>query len=189
MKGKNGKKVVKSSTTKKSDKRNLIIGIAMMVFAVAISVGTYAYYQTTLTGTVSGTILAWDCKDGNLSVGTSSLGNLKPGTSGSFTFSIKSTNFKTDQSISLKYANTDNVPAAFKLTKDSAHSTTIAMTSAYPSTPQISATNVAKSSTATTYTVYWEWPYGTSAETPLSTTSNVTLQIDYQIVCKQSATQ
>lgn len=188
MKGKKEKKVVKSSTTKKSEKRNLIIGIAMMVFAVAISVGTYAYYQTTLSGTISGTILAWDCKDGNISAATTSLGNLKPGTSGSFSFSITSANFKTDKSVFLKYANTANVPASFKLTKDSAHSTTIAMSGSYPGTAQFTTAGVNKG-TATTYTVYWEWPYGTSAETPLSTTTNLTLQIDYQIVCKQSATQ
>jgi len=187
MKGKKEKKVVKSSTTKKSEKRNLIIGIAMMVFAVAISVGTYAYYQTTLSGTISGTILAWDCADGNISTSTTSLGNLKPGTSGSFSFSIKSTNFKTDQSIYLKWGNA-NHPATFKLAKDSNLSTTIAMTTAYPETAQFVANNVAKSTSARTYTVYWEWPYGT-VETPLSTSTNLTLQIDYQIVCKQSATQ
>ena len=188
MKGKKEKKVVKSSTTKKSEKRNLIIGIAMMVFAVAISVGTYAYYQTTLSGTISGTILAWDCKDGNITTASASLGNLKPGTSGSFSFSIKSANFKTDKSVFLKYANTANVPAAFKLTKDSAHSTTVAMSGSYPTTAQFTTAGVAKGTT-TTYNVYWEWPYGTSAETPLSTTTNLTLQIDYQIVCTQSATQ
>jgi len=182
------KQVVTKKTTNQKEKRNLILGVAMMVLALGISVGTYAFYQTTLSGTISGTILAWDCKDGNITTSTTSLGNLKPGTNGSFSFSIKSANFKTDMSVALKYANTANVPANFKLYKDSAKSTQITMTSAYPGTAQFSDANVAKN-TAKTYTVYWDWPYGDTAETPLSSTSNLTLTINYQIICKQSATQ
>ena len=182
------KKVIKKTNeTSKKEKRNLIVGIAMMVFAVAIAVGTYAYYQTTITGTVSGTILAWDCKDGNITTGGFPLGNLKPGTSGTITFTILSNNFVTNKSVELKWNNSTNVPANFKLYTDSGHTTTVAMSTSFPgaSSAQFKTNNVAKT-TSTEYKVYWYWPYGTSAEDPLSTSTNKTLQIDYKITCTQA---
>jgi len=92
MKGKKTEnKVVKKNN---KEKTKLIMGIAMMVFAVAIAGGTYAYYQSTITGTVSGTILAWDCV--NATSGSLNMNGLKPGSFGTLTFAGKSTNFVTD---------------------------------------------------------------------------------------------
>ena len=184
MKGKN----VSKKKTNNKDKRNMILGIAMMVFAVTIDVGTYEYYQTTITGTVSGTILAWDCKDGNISVSSVDLSALKPGSAGNFTFNILSANFKTDVTVKLKY--TGSVPGNFKLYKGTTTGTTIAMSTAYPAagSEQFSVSGVNKNS-QTSFTVHYDWPYGTASETPLYTSSNGTFTIDYEIVCTQSATQ
>jgi len=194
MEGKKTGKVVKTNKNNK-EKTKLIMGIAMMVFAVAISAGTYAYYQSTITGTVSGTILAWNCANsGTTSSGNLSIGDLKPGSSGSFTFKATSTNFKFDVTIQMKYANTANVPGNFKLFKDSAHSTSIAMATTggtnATAVTAFSDTGIAKGNTGKTYTVYYYWPIGTTAETPIATgTANKTLTINYTITCKQSATQ
>lgn len=187
MKGKKtGTKVVK---TNKNEKTKLIMGIAMMIFAVAVAGGTYAYYQSTITGTVSGTILSWDCTDGSGTL-TTALGNLKPGSSGSFQLKVKSTNFKTDITVALKYETVANVPANFKLYKDSAHSTSIAMnTSSSANVTAFTETGVAKN-TQKTYTVYYNWPIGTTAETAIATgTATKPLNIIYSITCKQSASQ
>jgi len=37
-------------------------GIAILILGIGFAVGTYAYYQTTITGQASGTVLAWWCK-------------------------------------------------------------------------------------------------------------------------------
>ena len=191
---KNKKTDNKVTAVAKKEKTKLIMGIAMMVFAVAVAGGTYAYYQTVITGTVSGTILAWDCVDGSGTL-TAALGNLKPGSSGSFALKVKSTNFKTDITVQLKYANTANVPANFKLYKDSAHATSIAMattggtTAAYVTA--FTESNVTKN-TQKTYTVYYYWPIGTTKENPIasgSTSNNKALNITYAITCKQSSVQ
>ncbi len=182
------KKETKKKVTNKKDKRSLIVGIAMMVVALGISVGTYAYYQTTITGTISGTILAWDCANGNLTASLS-LGSLKPGSSGSGTFTTKATNFKTDVKVLLK--KTGNTPANLKFCKDSSCATTISLGTAFPAenAAQFSENGVAKNTTKT-FTLYWSWPYGTAgADTPLSTTSNTTFTLDYKIICTQSSTQ
>ena len=191
MKGnKTGSKPAKNNR----EKRNLIMGIAMMVFAIAIAGGTYAYYQSTMTANITGTILAWDCTNTGTTNGTVNMGDLKPGTSGQFDFKIKSTNFRTDVVVSMKYHDTANVPANFGLYKaksGSTYSNAIALartggTSA-AATDVFTGTDIA-ANTLTTYTVYWDWPIGTTAEEPLSTTVDKTLQIDYTITCTQAST-
>ncbi len=182
MKGKKtGQKVVKTNK-KNNEKTKLIMGIAMMVLAVAVAGGTYAYYQSTITGTVSGTILAWDCNNGTGTNGNVALGNLKPGTQGSFVVKAYTTNFKFDATFTFNSGT--NVPANFKLYKDSAYSTAITY-----GTAAWTDTNVAKGTTGVSHTVYWKWPIGTSAESaPATGTSNLTLTIPYTITCKESNT-
>ncbi len=172
---------------KKNEKKKLIIGIAMMVFAVAISVGTYAYYQTTITGTVNVTMLAWDCTNENAQTSAGvSLGDLAPGSSGSFTFAVKSTNFVTDIEIKMNYQNAANKPANFGLYSDSGHNTPITLSgTSLTDTTVFTHTGVAKNTT-TSDTVYWYWS-NDAAEQPLSTTTDLTLQINYTIICKQAA--
>ena len=182
MKGKKtGNNVVK--TNEKKEKTKLIMGIAMMVLAVAVAGGTYAYYQSTITGTVSGTILAWDCVNGTANSGALALGDLKPGTSGSFPLKGYSTNFKTEITFVIKSGGT-NVPANLKFYKDSAHSNSITLGSnAWQDTVNAGTTGVS-------HTVYWEWARGTAGETPAATgTTNKTMSISYEITCKQSSTQ
>jgi len=182
-----GKKTGNNAVKTNKEKTKLIMGIAMMVLAVAVAGGTYAYYQTTITGTVSGTILAWDCTNGSGTL-TTALGNLAPGSTGSFALKVKSTNFKTDITVQLRYQDASNVPANFKLCKDSACGTSIAMNGTTNVTA-FSEGGVNKN-TEKTYTVYYNWPIGTTPETPIATgTTNKNLNIIYSITCKQSSSQ
>lgn len=180
---------VKANGKGKNEKRKIIMGIAMMIFAVAISVGTYAYYQTTITGSINATILTWDCANtGSTGSGTVNLGNLQPGSSGSFTFLIKSTNFRTDVDVKMSYASTANVPGNFKLYKTKSgttYSNEISLTTV-PATI-FTNSNVA-ANTPSEYYVYYNWPYGTTAEDELSSTTNLTFTINYTVTCTQSST-
>lgn len=180
---------------KKREKKKIIAGIFLMVLAVVISVGTYAYYRTTISGTVSGTILEWSCvNDGTTSSGSVNLGSLKPGSSGTFTFQIKSTNFVTDMSVQMQFANTDNVPAKLKFYENSKQGTEIALnrtggtSSAYITA--FSDTSVAKN-TYKTYTVAYDWDK-TEVEEPIAVgdaSNNKSLVINYRITCTQSENQ
>ena len=180
---------------KNNERKKIIAGISLMVLAILISVGTYAYYRSTISGTVSGTILAWNCvNDGTTSSGSVNLGSLKPGSNGSFTFQIKSTNFVTDMSVQMQFANTDNVPAKLKFYENSKEGTEIALnrtggtSSAYVTA--FSDVEVAKN-TYKTYTVAYDWDK-TEVEEPIAAgnaSNNKSLVINYKIICTQSENQ
>ena len=74
---------------KQKEIKSIVAGIAMIVAAIAVSAGTYAYYQSTITGTASGTITAWSflVNEGTTNF-SADLGNLKPGVNGTITLSL-----------------------------------------------------------------------------------------------------
>jgi len=186
MKGKKTEnKVVKKNN---KEKTKLIMGIAMMVFAVAIAGGTYAYYQSTITGTVSGTILAWDCT--NATSGSLAMNGLKPGSFGTLTFAGKSSNFVTDIKLELSWAATTYVSPNLKFykakTNDTSYSTSVAVGTSY--TLFDTKTSVAKNTNAS-FNVYYYWPYGTTTEAaPVTGTSAQSITLNYRITCTQKDT-
>ena len=178
-----------------NERKKVILGIILMLLAVIIAGGTYAYYRSTISGNISGTILEWSCvNDGTTSSGSLNLGSLKPGSIGDFTFMIKSTNFVTDLSVQMQFANTDNVPAKLKFYENDKNGTEIALnrtggtSSAYVTA--FSDTSIAKN-TYKTYTVAYDWDK-TAIETPIAvgdSTNNKSLVINYRIICTQSENQ
>lgn len=81
---------MKNSTKIKIKDNMFTYGLIVVVLAVGVAVGTFAYYQTTVTGTAGGTVLSWDCALGSSGVQKSTFANMYPGVSGSITFNIKS---------------------------------------------------------------------------------------------------
>ena len=65
----------------KNNNKILYISIAILVLAVGIAFGTYAYYQTTITGTISGNVSKWEINSMGVEpvTGAISLGDLYPG--------------------------------------------------------------------------------------------------------------
>ena len=116
----------------KNEKMKTIIGIAMIVFAIAVAGGTFAYYQSTITGNVGATILAWDCANQTGSL-TGALGDLVPGSNGSFALKVKSSNFVTNITVDFFYNDSANVPPNLKLYKESAHTNVIPVSLLNPS--------------------------------------------------------
>lgn len=71
----------------------LYAGAALAVLAIGFAAGTYAYYQNTITGTASGTVLAWNCTANSKPEGetfTLSMGALYPGKGGPLKITIAS---------------------------------------------------------------------------------------------------
>ena len=157
------KKVTKvvEPTPKKKDKKQLrasIIGIALMVAAVGLGVGTYAYYQTTLTGTVSGSITAWSFLVNNQATSfTATLGDLYPGKTGTVELNLSADASGLDVDAVVSFSGLTNWPANLKLYQDANHTELIT----------VGTTHIDRTITAghhDTVTIYYEWPYGTSVE-------------------------
>lgn len=138
----------------------LYAGIAILILGIGFAVGTYAYYQTTITGTASGTVLAWNCTaNGEESEFTISLGSLYPGSAGSKDIQIAST-IAADYTItfnSFTNMGSGSSHPNLNLYKDSAHATVINASNTITG-------SVAAGGTSTA-TFYYYWPYGTAAET------------------------
>ena len=173
----------KGNTQKK--KNAGIIGIALIVLAIIISVGTYAYYRTTVTGSIEGSILEWECKAGGSDQNFAlTLGDLYPGKTGSFPINLSVKNFKARFEIGidpLTITNVDNV--VFK------HENTIlckgdndpsGCSNTYFETLDGSTTGIASEVTSITY----EWPLGSAQTTNIPATSTSSA-ITIRIVCRQ----
>jgi len=166
---------MKNSTKKKIKDNMFTYGLIAVVLALGVAVGTFAYYQTTVTGTAGGTVLSWDCALGSSGVQKSTFANMYPGVSGSITFNIKSS-ITADYTITITgFTNMNSgTHANLKLYKDSAHSTAIAANGTITGTVS---SNGANSAT----TIYYYWPYGTAAETYSASAPSFT----YSITCTQ----
>lgn len=153
----------------------LYAGAALTVLAIGFAAGTYAYYQNTITGTASGTVLAWNCTANGKGDGeqfTISLGGLYPGSSGSKTITIAS-------SITARYTITfdtfTNMGAGsnhpnLNLYKDSGFATKINASDTITGTIT---TNNGKADV----TFWYNWPYGTAKENYNSSASSVSINV------------
>ncbi len=137
----------------------LYAGIAILILGIGFAVGTYAYYQTTVTGTASGTVLAWQCTANNQTATfTITLGSLYPGSKGSRDITIASS---IDADYVITFSNYTSMGSGsdhpyLNIYKDSAHSSII------NSGGTISGSVTGGSSKTETF-YYW-WPYGASGD-------------------------
>ena len=177
--------------TDKKNKSKLIAGIAMMVFAIALSAGTYAFYQSTIKGTASGTIVAWECKaGGGASTFTLDLGNLKPGVTKTVPVNLSVKNFKAKFDIKLSGAT--NLPSNINFytvnTNQSADNclsktgdATTACKLASTSTT-LDATTTSNGTATGTVNLYMVWPKGSAEKGPKTAS---TAKITVNVTCTQ----
>lgn len=161
-------------TPKKKDNKQLkatILGIALMVAAVGLGVGTYAYYQSTLSGTVSGSITAWSFLVNNeAETFTATLGDLYPGKTGQVELNLSADASGLDVDAVISFSGLTNWPANLHLYQDANHTELIT-----PGTTTISRTITAGHHD--TVTIYYEWPYGTSVEDGPETNQTASFKI------------
>lgn len=145
----------------------LYAGASLAVLAIGFAAGTYAYYQNTITGTASGTVLAWNCtakssspltnNEGAKGDGeqfTISLGSLYPGSSGSRTITIASSilaDYKVTFNTFTNMGTGSNHPN-LNLYKDSGFATKINASD--------SLTGEVAAGGSKDVTFYYNWPYG-----------------------------
>ena len=180
---------MKKKNADKKEKMKLIVGIALMILSVGLAAGTYAYYQTTITGTASGSIVAWECKTNNSSSSfTLSMGDLKPGSTGTLALNLSVKNFKA--LFTVKLSNASNIPTNLNFYTNSATQTSatcLSKTGASVSGCNLASTTQTLDATSSgsasgTLNIYYKWPLGTTAETP-STAGAASIKIN--VTCKQ----
>lgn len=175
--------------TGKKEKSKLIAGIAMMVFAIALSAGTYAFYQSTISGTASGTIVAWECTaGGGASTFTLGLGNLKPNITKTIPINLSVKNFKAKFDVKLSGAT--NLPSAinfYTVNTNQSADNCLSKTGAATDTCKLASTSTTldatTSGTATgTVNLYMVWPKGSAEKGPATAS---TAKITVNVTCTQ----
>ena len=152
----------------------LYAGASLAVLAIGFAAGTYAYYQNTITGTASGTVLAWNCTANTKGDGeqfTISLGSLYPGSSGSKTITIASSilaDYKVTFNTFTNMGTGSNHPN-LNLYKDSGFATKINASD--------SITGEVAAGGSKTVTFYYNWPYGTAKEDYNSSAPSVSVTV------------
>ena len=160
-----------------------LAGIAVLILGIGFAVGTYAYYQNTVTGSIEGTVLAWWCKvDGSEASFTISLGSLYPGSSGAKSIAISST-MPADYTLQFGTFNNfgpNSNHENLNLYKE--HGSGTSYSSMITESDTITgATTGSNGNYSATATFYYYWPYGTSVETYDSNAPSVTVTL----TCKQ----
>ncbi len=148
-------------------RRILIIAIALLFIGVfMILIGSYAFYQSTLSGTVNVTMARWDFKANNqtssFSVAltptqssTTLNSTIAPGTSGTIPINLTATNSDLDVDYTITFSNFSNVPTNLVFKVDNV--TTNIRANGYSITSTLAAGG------STSKTITWEWPYGNSS--------------------------
>ena len=152
----------------------LYAGASLAVLAIGFAAGTYAYYQNTITGNVSGTVLAWNCTAKTKGDGeqfTISLGSLYPGSSGSKTITIASSilaDYKVTFNTFTNMGTGSNHPN-LNLYKDSGFATKINASDTIDGEVTAGGTE--------DVTFYYNWPYGSAKEDYNSSAPSVSVTV------------
>ena len=168
-------------TPKKGKSKNAgIIGIALIVLALIISVGTYAYYRTTVTGSIEGTILAWECTaDDEANNFALNLGDLYPGKTGSWPITLSVRNFEATFTISM------NTPVNISNLVFTHGNTTLCTGGSCSGSYTETVDGTATGSASATTTINYEWPIGGPQTTNIPVT-NTASSVIVNIVCTQN---
>lgn len=156
----------------------LYAGIALLVLGIGFAIGTYAYYQADINGTVTGTVLAWECTSENAGIGENfsiSLGSLYPGVSGSKTITVAAT---IDADYTIEFVTLTNIGGGahpnLKLYKASTFTAANEITNGTTITGSVTG----GSNNASTF--WYNWPYeGTD------TYSSATPSVSVTVTCNQ----
>jgi len=157
---------------KADEKRQRTLAIAIILFLIGlimVFIGTFAFYQNTITGTVNGSIASWVFKANNNASNfaitlsptqtTRTLNStMAPGTSGSFTINLSTEGSALGVNYTITFSNFTNLPSNLKFYSDSAYNTETDITAS-----GYSLTGTLNANSTLAKTIYWKWEYGTSS--------------------------
>ena len=145
------------SSQEKSYKRVSIIVVAITI-TILLGTVSYAFYQTTINGRVSGTIAQWSfTANDQTSSFDLNLGELYPGKSGTYNITLSAANSDLDVYYELIFTGAD---IDFLLYWDSSYTKPLdGYDSAY-----VGKYGVITKGSSVTIPIYFNWPYGTEVE-------------------------
>ncbi len=155
-----------------SSKSLIVFTICLCVTGLILATGvTWSYFNKNGSYDISGQVINWSFKaDNNVSSFTKSLGDVSPGSSGSFSVALDASASTTD----VKCFVTPDIPyslSGMKIYSDSGYTNLITEDNPYE--------QVLTSGSTGSATIYWRWEY----DTGLLTGTNITFSIN--VVGKQ----
>lgn len=141
--------------------------VTLSLLAIWAGVGTYAYYATTKNGTLNATSLSWSFKAGTSSSSvdtktfTITIPDAQPGSSGTIPITLSAAGSGVDVNYTIGIKMTANANSALTFKKENASGTTVTLGDS-------ALTGTLTKNTSTTVNLYWEWPYGTSADNSMA---------------------
>lgn len=129
-----------------------------MILSMGIVVSSYAYFSSKVTGTGSITFARWsfEANDEEMSF-TTDLGNLYPGIDRSFEISLSAIDSEVPVSYNVKFNYPNNIPENLRFYTDMYKQNEINLDGDTLS-------GVLAAGTQTVITIYYDWPYGSTAE-------------------------
>ena len=142
----------------KNKKAFLILCIALFIFSVVFTMKTYSYFSTRVTGTGHVTFATWSFKANSEPISfTTDLGDLYPGIDKSFQLRLSAVGSEVPVNYTITFNYPNNIPANLKFYKDASKQQQINLNGGTVS-------GVLQAGTETVITIYYDWPYGSTAE-------------------------
>ena len=136
--------------------------VTVCLLVLLAGVGTYAYYASTITGTVTANSLAWSFKVNNqTSTFTVSLPNAYPGATGSIPITLSAVGSGVDVSYTIDASMSENPNAELSFYSDSGRTKALTLGPGC-------LTGTITAGTTQDATIYYTWPYGTTANNSMA---------------------
>ena len=141
-----------------SKKKFIIVCILLLVASILLTMGTYSYFTTKVTGTATLVTASWSFKaNGETTSFTTPLGDLYPGINRSFDIRLSAVGSEVPVVYTVRFNNPHNISSNLKFYRDSGKQSEINL-----SGDTVSGTLGAGAETV--ITIYYDWPYGSTAE-------------------------
>ena len=136
----------------------LIICVALFAFSIVFTIQTYSYFSTQVTGTGRVTFADWSfTANGEATSFTTDLGELYPGIDRSYQVRLSAVGSDVPVDYTVTFSYPQNIPANLKFYRDAAKQQQINLDGGTVS-------GSLNAGTETVITIYYDWPYGSSAE-------------------------
>ena len=135
-----------------------VICICLFILSVAFTMRTYSYFSNRVVGSGYVTFANWSFKADDQEVSfTTDLGELYPGIDRSFQVRLSAIGSDVPVSYTITFNYPNNIPSNLKFYRDAAKQQQINLNGD-------TVTGSLSAGTDTVVTIYYDWPYGSSAE-------------------------
>lgn len=136
--------------------------VTVCLLVLLAGVGTYAYYASAITGTVTANSLAWSFKVNDQTTAfTVSLPNAYPGATGSIPITLSAVGSGVDVSYTIDASMSENPNAELSFYSDSGRTEALTLGNGC-------LTGTITAGQTKDVTIYYTWPYGTTANNSMA---------------------